>query len=139
MPYVFKKHKYPGIPNFHIQVIDNRPFTVSGLEIIPIRLMHGNLPILGYRIGDYAYLTDVKTIPEEEFEKLQNLDALIINALREKEHIAHQNLAQALQYIERIRPRRAYLIHVSHHFGLHAVMEKKLPQNVFIAGDGLVI
>ena len=139
LSYVFKKNKYPGIPNLTLIPITNQPFFVSGIEIIPIRLMHGNLPIFGYRIGNYAYLTDLKTIPEEEFEKLNGLDVLIINALRIKEHIAHQNLQQALQTIEKINPKRAYLTHVCHQFGLHSVMEQILPDNVFIAYDGLVI
>lgn len=139
LSYVFGEHKYPGIPNLTLIPIQNQPFFVSEIQIIPIRLMHGYLPILGYRIGDYAYLTDLKTIPEEEFEKLQDLDVLVINALRIKEHIAHQNLQQALQNIERINPRRAYLTHLSHHFGLHSLSERNLPENVFIAYDGLVI
>ncbi|MCL1933919.1 MAG: MBL fold metallo-hydrolase [Candidatus Azobacteroides sp.] len=139
LSYVFEKNKYPGIPNLTLIPIKNQPFFVSGIQIIPIRLMHGNLPIFGYRIGDCAYLTDLKTIPEEEFEKLQDLDVLVINALRIKEHIAHQNLQQALQNIERINPRRAYLTHLSHHFGLHSFSERNLPENVFIAYDGLVI
>jgi phosphoribosyl 1,2-cyclic phosphate phosphodiesterase len=139
LSYVFEEHKYPGIPNLTLIPIKNQPFFLSGIEIIPIRLMHGNLPILGYRIGNYAYLTDLKTIPEEEFVKLQNLDILVINALRIREHIAHQNLEQALEHIAKINPRRAYLTHVCHQFGLHSVMEKKLPENVFIAFDGLVI
>jgi len=139
LSYVFEKHKYPGIPNFTLIPITHRPFFVSGIEIIPIRLMHGNLPIFGYRIGNYAYLTDLKTIPEEEFEKLKDLDVLVINALRIREHVAHENLQQALQNIKIINPRRTYLTHVSHHFGLHSVMERILPENVFIAYDGLVI
>ena len=139
LSYVFEKHKYPGIPNLTLVPITNQPFFISGIEIIPIRLMHGNLPIFGYRIGNYAYLTDLKTIPEEEFEKLKDLDVLVINALRIKEHIAHQNLQQALQNIEKINPKRAYLTHVCHHFGLHSVMERNLPENIFIAYDGLVI
>jgi phosphoribosyl 1,2-cyclic phosphate phosphodiesterase len=139
LSYVFKEHKYPGIPNLALVPIPNQPFSVSGIEIIPVRLMHGNLPIFGYRIGNLAYLTDLKTIPEKEFDKLKDLDILIINALRIKEHIAHQNLEQALQNIEKINPRRAYLTHISHHFGLHSIMERKLPENVFIAYDGLVI
>ena len=137
--YIFEKHKYPGIPNLELISIKNQPFFISGIEIIPVRLIHGCLPIFGFRINDYAYLTDLKTIPEEEFEKLKDLDVLVINALRHKEHIAHQNVQQALQTIERINPRRAYLTHVSHHFGLHSQMEQKLPENVFIAYDGLVI
>ena len=139
LSYVFKEHKYPGIPNLTLIPIKNQPFSVSGIEIIPIRLMHGNLPIFGYRIGNYAYLTDLKTIPEEEFEKLQDLDVLIINALRIKEHVAHQNLQQALHNIEKINPRQAYLTHVSHQFGLHSLMKQYLPENIFIAYDGLVI
>jgi len=139
LSYVFRKHKYPGIPNLALIPITNEPFFVSGIKIIPIRLMHGSLPIFGYRIGNYAYLTDLKTIPEEEFEKLQHLDILIINALHIKEHIAHQNLEQALLNIEKINPRRAYLTHVSHRFGLHSLMSGNLPENVFIAYDGLVI
>jgi len=139
LSYVFEKVKYPGIPNLLLIPVKNQPFFISEIKIIPIRLMHGYLPILGFRIDNYAYLTDLKTIPEEEFEKLQGLDTLIINALRIKEHIAHQNLQQALQTIEKINPRRAYLTHVSHHFGLHSFMERNLPDNVFIAYDGLVI
>jgi phosphoribosyl 1,2-cyclic phosphate phosphodiesterase len=137
--YVFKEHKYPGVPNLNMNEIRNDPFFVSGIKIIPVRLMHGNLPIFGYRIGSFAYLTDLKTIPEEEYAKLNNLDVLIINALRHKEHISHQNIESALRQIEKIKPRRAYLIHMSHDFGLHAVMEKELPENVFIAYDSLVI
>jgi len=139
LSYIFERHHYPGIPNLALFPIENRPFTVSGIEIIPIRLIHANLPIFGYRIENWAYLTDLKTIPEEEYEKLKNLEVLVINALRIKEHIAHQNLEQALANIEKINPRRAYLTHICHHFGLHAVMEQKLPKNVFIAYDGLVI
>ncbi|MDR2806472.1 MAG: MBL fold metallo-hydrolase [Dysgonamonadaceae bacterium] len=139
MAYVFKKHKYPGVPNLQIQTIGNRPFTVAGVSALPVRLMHGNLPILGYRMDRMAYLTDLKTIPEEEYAKLQDLDVLVINALRPQEHIAHETLADALRNIERIRPRRAYLTHVSHSFGLHEAVQKTLPENVFVAFDGLEV
>jgi len=139
LSYIFQEHKYPGIPDLKLFPVNTQPFSISGIEIIPIRLMHGNLPILGYRMGNWAYLTDLKTIPEEEYEKLKDLDVLVINALRIKEHIAHQNLEQALQNIEKINPSRAYLTHLCHHFGLHRIMEPKLPKNVFIAYDGLVI
>jgi phosphoribosyl 1,2-cyclic phosphate phosphodiesterase len=119
--------------------IRNEPFLLSGIEIIPIRLMHADLPIFGFRIGDFAYLTDLKTIPEEEYAKLENLNILVINALRKEKHISHQTLEDALRQIKRIKPQRAYLIHMSHHFGLHSVMEKELPENVFIAYDNLNI
>jgi phosphoribosyl 1,2-cyclic phosphate phosphodiesterase len=137
--YVFEAHKYLGVPNLLLIPIENKPFSVSGIEIIPIRLMHGNLPIFGYRIENFAYLTDLKTIPEEEFEKLKDIHTLVINALRHQEHIAHQNVESALSMIEKIKPKQAYLTHMSHHFGLHSAMERMLPENVFIAYDGLVI
>jgi phosphoribosyl 1,2-cyclic phosphate phosphodiesterase len=135
MPYVFRKHKYPGIPNLELHDIENKPFYVSDMEILPIRLMHAGLPIFGFRIGNLAYLTDLKTIPEKEYEKLQGLDVLVINALRPQEHISHQSLPEALEQIEKINPRQAYLTHLSHHFGLHSVVEKTLPENVSIAFD----
>jgi len=139
IPYVFREHKYPGIPNLELVEIGNKPFYAAGTEIIPIRLMHGQLPILGFRINNIAYLTDLKTIPEEEYAKLKNLDILVINALREKEHIAHQTTSDALRQIERINPKKAFLTHISHHFGLHSEVEKTLPANVYIAEDNLVV
>ena len=140
IPYVFREYKYPGIPKLKMNLVDIRSsFFIQGIEIIPIRLMHGELPILGYRIGKLAYLTDLKTIPEEEYSKLQGLDVLVINALREKEHISHETLCDALQNIERIKPEKTYLTHMSHTFGLHEKMQKQLPQNVFIAYDGLEV
>jgi phosphoribosyl 1,2-cyclic phosphate phosphodiesterase len=139
IPYVFKEYKYPGVPNIRIIPVQNKPFSIKGIEINPVRLLHGKLPILGYRIDKLAYLTDLKTIPEEEYAKLQGLDVLIINALRENEHISHETIAEALKNIERIKPARAYLTHVSHHFGLHEKRQKMLPAHVFIAYDGLEI
>jgi len=139
LPYIFKEHKYPGVPDLSFIPIATQPFFISGIEIIPIRLLHAKLPILGFRIENCAYLTDLTTIPENEFEKLKDLDVLIINVLRMREHISHQNLQQALLNIEKINPRRAYLTHLSHQFGLHSIVEHKLPENVFIARDGLVI
>ena len=139
IPYVFAENKYPGVPNLNLNIIDLNLFSISGIDILPIRLMHGRLPVLGYRIGNFAYLTDLKTIPEEEYQKLMGLDILVINALRAEEHISHQTLESALKNIERIKPQTAYLTHMSHDFGLHAEMEKKMPDNVFIAFDGLEI
>ena len=139
MPYVFAEKKYPGIPDLALNDIDNQPFSTNDIEIIPIRLIHGCLPIFGYRIGKMAYLTDLKDIPDEELSKLKGLDVLIINSLRKNEHIAHQTTTDALRNIEKINPKQAYLIHMSHHFGLHAAMEKTMPPNVYIAYDGLEI
>ncbi len=139
IPYVFKENKYPGVPDIELHTIKNTPFKIGKIEIIPIRLLHGRLPILGYRIGNMAYLTDLKYIPEEEFDKLENLDVLIMSALRPQEHISHQTVESALLNIGKIKPEKAYIIHMSHHFGLHAVMEKQMPENVFVTYDGLEV
>lgn len=139
IPYCFQEHKYPGVPNITLHEISNTPFNAAGINITPIRVLHHKLPIFGYRIKDFAYLTDLKTIPEEEYSKLRNLDTLVIDALRIEDHISHENLDQALAKIERIAPKKAYLIHMSHHIGLHEEVEKKLPENVFLSYDGLEI
>lgn len=139
IPYVFREHKYPGVPKLELHDIDNIPFVAAGLPIVPVRVMHGRLPILGYRIGNMAYLTDLKSLPEEEFAKLQGLDVLILTALRKGEHPAHESLDEALALIERLHPKEAFLIHMSHRIGLHAEVEKELPPHVHFAYDGLVL
>lgn len=139
MPYCFQEIKYPGIPNIVLNKIDLNPFDIDGVGVTPIRLRHQYLPILGYRIGDLAYLTDLKCIPETEFSKLVNLDILIIDCLRIEEHQSHLNLEQAIEYIRKINPQKAFLIHMSHHIGLHSEVEKILPENVFLPYDGLII
>lgn len=138
IPYVFREHKYPGVPKLELHDIDDTSFVAAGLPIVPVRVMHGRLPILGYRIGNMAYLTDLKSLPEEEFAKLQGLDVLILTALRKGEHPAHESLDEALALIERLRPKEAFLIHMSHRIGLHAEVEKMLPEHVHLAYDGLV-
>lgn len=140
MPYCFQEHLYPGVPTFKLHEVDaDKPFLINKVEILPIRIMHYKLPIYGYRIDNFAYLTDVKYIPEEEYRKLIGLDVLIINALRIEEHLSHQNLSEALTNIRRIAPKRAYLIHMSHHIGLHEEVQKELLANVFLSYDGLEI
>jgi phosphoribosyl 1,2-cyclic phosphate phosphodiesterase len=137
--YAFAEHKYPGVPQLKVHVIDNQPFTIEGVEIIPIEVMHYKLPVLGYRIGDFAYITDANHIAPEEKEKLKGLDVLVLNALRRKEHISHFTLEQALAIIEELKPQRAYLIHISHQMGLHREVEAELPPNVRLAYDGLCL
>jgi phosphoribosyl 1,2-cyclic phosphate phosphodiesterase len=136
--YIFESN-YPGIPKIDVNLISNKSFKIDNLEIIPIRIFHNELPILGYRIKDFAYLTDVKHIPEIEFSKLSKIDTLVISTLRKEEHPSHLNLKEALDLIEKIRPKRSYLTHLSHRFGLHAEESIQLPKNVFIAYDGLSI
>lgn len=139
MPYCFRSNKYPGVPNLELHAI-HQPFTAAGIEVIPIRVMHGRLPIFGYRLGDMAYLTDLKYLPEEEYEKLEGLDVLVLTALRlDEKHPTHEGLYTALERIERIRPKEAYLTHMSHKIGLQAETEKELPPHVHFATDGLTI
>lgn len=139
IPYCFQEIKYPGVPNISLTEIENRSFDIEGLSITPIRVLHHELPIFGYRIQNFAYLTDLKTIPEEEYAKLKNLDILVIDALRIEPHLSHENLEEALSQIRKIAPQKAYLIHMSHHMGLHHEVEKNLPENVFLSYDGLEI
>lgn len=140
MPYCFEDDKYPGIPNISINLIKaGTPFYINETKILPFRVMHGNMPIVGYRIGNTAYITDMLTLPIEEYDLLQGLDCLIVNALRHKPHPTHQNLEQALETVKRIGAKKSYLIHMNHHIGIHAEMQKLLPANVFFAYDGLVI
>lgn len=139
MPYAFRTHRYPGIPKLDLHPVANEPFVAAGIPVVPIRIMHACLPILGFRIGKMAYLTDVKTIPEEEYAKLQGLDVLILDALKKTPHPSHESLDEALANARRIRPRNTYLIHFSHRIGLHAQTQTELPPNVFLAYDGLEI
>lgn len=137
--YVFAKRKYPGVPLVKLHQIDNDPFIVGDIKLIPINVLHYMMPVKGYRVNDFSYITDAKTIPEEEFDKLRGTKILVINALRKTTHISHFNLEEALEIIERIKPHKAYLIHLSHLMGLHQELEKELPENVEIAFDGLTI
>jgi phosphoribosyl 1,2-cyclic phosphate phosphodiesterase len=139
MPYAFRQHHFPGLPNLALHAIRNRPFVAAGVGVIPVRVMHGCLKIFGYRIHNMAYLTDMKSIPEKEFSKLEGLDILIIDALRKREHPTHESLGEALDNIARIRPKETYLIHLSHSMGLQADVEKELPPHVHPAYDGLSV
>ena len=139
LPYCFAPKRYAGIPNINIKEIDSTPFLINNVEIIPIRVMHFNLPIFGFRIANFAYLTDVKTIPEEEFNKLKDLDTLVISALRKSDHISHLNLEQAIDLIHKIKPKKAYLTHLSHQMGLHGEESKELEKGIYIAYDGLEV
>jgi len=139
LPYCFGDHLYPGVPNIRLQEIGIEPFSIEDIEVTPIRVMHYKLPILGYRIGGLVYITDALTIPDEEYAKMKQVDVLVINALRKQPHLSHQTLDEALRVIERVQPREAYLVHMSHHMGLTAEVEKELPPHVHFAYDGLVV
>lgn len=137
--YAFEQSPYPGVPKLNMNTLENKPFEVGSIQIIPIRVMHHKLPVFGFRIDDFAYITDVKTIPEEEFEKLNNLDTLVLTALRKDPHLSHMNLSEALHIIERLSPPKTYLTHISHTFGFHNEINKELPQGVELGYDGLTL
>lgn len=140
MPYCFVDHSYPGVPNIPLQEIEeNRTFLINHIPVTPLRVMHGRLPILGYRIGNIGYITDMLTMPDVSYEQLRQLDVLVINALRIAPHPTHQNLAEALETARRIGAKKTYFIHMSHHIGLQAEVERQLPPHVYFASDGLEI
>lgn len=139
--YIFAiENRYPSAPKVAPTVISHKnKFILNGVEVTPIEVMHGKLPILGYRFNDVAYLTDIKTITQEEKLKLSNLDTLIVTGLRIELHSTHFNLEEALEFIKEIKPKKAYLTHISELLGFHAEVEKELPENVFLSYDGLKI
>lgn len=138
--YIFTSvDKYPGVPNVIKNEIKNAPFKVGNIDVIPIDGLHYKLQVFGFRFQNFAYLTDMKTVSNEEVQKLQNLDVLVVNALREKQHISHFNLEEALEFIELVKPKRAYLTHISHLMGFHDEVQQKLPEGVFLAYDNLQI
>ncbi len=144
--YAFDENPYPGVPQFNIQLIKNAPFNVkSAIEptnecsVIPIRAYHYKLPVLGFRIGDIAYITDASQIPPTEFDKLKDLSVMVINTVRREKHISHFSLSEALEIIEIVGAKRSYLTHLSHQIGTHEDLQSILPKNVFAAYDGLTI
>jgi phosphoribosyl 1,2-cyclic phosphate phosphodiesterase len=136
--YVFESN-YPGIPQLQIHEIVNAPFYIEDLEIVPIQVLHHKLPVFGFRIKDFTYVTDANIIPEEEFHKLEGSKVLVINALQKDDHISHFTLNEALRVIERVGPEKAYLTHISHKMGMHEEISEELPPNVMLAYDGLSI
>ncbi len=139
--YIFAtENRYPSAPGVAPTVIsENDVLKFDDVTITPIKVMHGDLPILGYRFNNIAYLTDVKTIPEDEKEKLKNLDVLVITALRRESHFTHLNIDEALEMVKELQPKKAYFSHISELLGFHADVEKELPKNVFLAYDELVV
>ncbi len=136
--YCFTETQYPGTPRLEINIFDNKPFLVENIKIEPIRVMHGDLPIFGFKIDDFAYITDASLISNEELEKLKNIKVLIINALRKTiKHHSQFTLEDALKVIKIINPEKAYLTHLSPLIGFHEEVEKELPENVFLGYDGL--
>ncbi len=138
--YIFSEHKYPGIPDINIHRINkDAGFAVNGLIIKPIEVMHYKLPVLGFRINDFVYITDANFISTREMQKIVGCDTLVLNALRREKHVSHFTLDEALEIVAQVKPRMAYFTHISHQLGLHHEVERELPPNVRLAYDGLVI
>ncbi len=138
--YAFGANTYPGVPKLNIIPITKTPFKLNNnFKVVPIEVMHFKLAVLGFRFGDFTYITDAKTITDEEKEKVVGTKILVINALRKEDHVSHFTLKEALAFIEEINPKKSYLTHISHLFGTQKEIEKLLPNNVFVAYDGLEI
>jgi phosphoribosyl 1,2-cyclic phosphate phosphodiesterase len=137
--YAFEAQKYPGVPQIDLKTIDASPFCIGDLEVTPIEMLHYKLPVLGFRFGKFAYLTDANYIAPEELKKLEGVEVMVINALREQQHISHFSLEEALDIIKQINPKQAYLTHFSHQMGKYVDVVKKLPANVLPAVDQLVL
>jgi len=137
--YVFSEEKYPGIPQMNLVPIDGSTLYIGSMEIVPIRVMHHRLPVYGFRVGKFAYLTDFSTIADEELEKLKGVEVVVIDALRKESHISHLSLGEAIDIIGKIGPRKAYITHISHQMGLHSEVMKELPEGVELGYDGEVL
>ena len=138
--YIFvTENKYPGAPGVKEHIVTDNDFEIEGKKITPVSYMHNKLQVYGYRLGGFAYLTDIKSISETEAEKLENLEVVVVSALRIEPHHSHFNLAEALAFIERIKPKKTYLTHISHLLGFHDKVEQSLPENVHLAYDNLKI
>lgn len=138
--YIFETHdKYPGAPGISEHIIENKPFKLGNLNVIPIDGIHDKLQVFGYRFKDFAYLTDMNKVDDKEMEKLKGVKVLVINALRIEPHPSHFNLEGALNFIVKVNPEKAYLTHISSLLGFHDVVQQKLPENVFLAYDNLQI
>ncbi len=138
--YFFEENRYPGVPKVAIKpIVKNKIIDLHGLEIEPIEVLHNRLPILGFKIKDFVYLTDVKTVAPDQMEKIKNAKILVVNALREKPHESHLNLEEALHFAQEAEAETTYFTHISHLLGFHAEVEAKLPEGVHLAYDNLKI
>ena len=138
--YIFvTEDKYPGVPSVKEITIENKPFRLGDISVMPINILHNRIQVFGFRFEDFAYLTDAKTVDDEEIEKLIGVKVLVVNALRIRAHHSHFNLEEALAFIEKVKPKRAYLTHISQYLGFHEEVQQNLPENVFLAYDNLEI
>lgn len=137
--YIFEGLNYPGIPKINMHTIDNNTFSIEGVKFTPIEVMHYKLPVLGFRIGDFTYITDANSISEREKEKIKGSKVVVLNALRKEKHISHFTLDEAVKLLTGLNPEKAYLTHFSHQLGLHDKINEELPGFIELAYDGLQI
>jgi phosphoribosyl 1,2-cyclic phosphate phosphodiesterase len=137
--YAFSEKKYPGVPSLNLHIIDNQTFEIQGTPIIPIEVMHYKLPVLGFRIGDFTYITDANFISEEEKEKIRGSKVLVLNALKKSEHISHFSLKEAMVLADELDVEKTYFTHISHHMGFHENVSEELPSHMELAYDELQI
>ena len=135
--YAFAEVNYPGIPRLQLHEIDHHPFEIQGIKITPLPVMHLRLPVLGFRIGNFSYITDANHIPEETMIALKGTEILVLNALQREAHISHFNLSEAVEMVDRIKPKKAYFTHISHKLGLHAAVDDELPNHIHLSYDCL--
>jgi len=135
--YIFSEEKYPGIPEIDLYDLEDEPLQIGTLKLEPINVLHYKLPVKGFKINKFAYVTDANFIPDEQKEKLKNLDVLVLNALRRENHISHFTLDEAIALVAELKPKKAYFTHISHQLGLHDEVNKELPENIELGFDGL--
>jgi len=137
--YAFSEFKYPGIPQIQLYEIDHQPFVIQGVPIVPIEVLHYKLPVLGFRIGDFSYITDANYIPETEMDKIRGSRVIVFDALQQEPHLSHFTLSEAVDILTRLQPEQAYLTHISHRMGLHSDINRMLPSFIRLGYDGLRI
>ncbi|MEI7897298.1 MAG: MBL fold metallo-hydrolase [bacterium] len=138
-PYIFSESRYFGAPQLNVHVIDDQPFSIMGIEFIPVNVMHENLPVTGFRVGDFTYITDASYISEPELEKIKGSKVVVLNALRNSKHVSHFSVSEAVDILKKLKPEAAFLTHLSHFVGRHEEVNKKLPEFIQLAYDGLEI
>lgn len=137
--YIFNGDNYPGIPKINLHTIDEQPFEASSIKFIPIPVMHMRLPVLGFRMGGFSYITDANFISDKSKELLLNSEVLVLNSLRREKHVSHFNLEEAMELVDELKPKMTYLTHISHQLGKHEEVEQELPDNIRLAYDGLAV
>lgn len=137
--YIFAEYQYPGIPRIDIHELKNEPFEIQGERIIPVEVMHYKLPVFGFRIQDFTYITDANFISDTEIEKIKGSKIVVLNALQKEHHVSHFTLEQAIEVIQKINPEQAYFVHMGHRLGKHADVARELPENIHFAFDGLTL